>query len=98
MKASIAIQSLPTAENETEMLRIVDAVIAYIQSTGLHYVVTPFETVIEGDDLDQLLDIAKECQHIAIREGATKLACYMKLWYQADDKLLTIEQKTAKFA
>ena len=51
MKASIAIQSLPTASSEAEMLRIIDAVIAHIQSSGLNYVVTPFETVIEGDAL-----------------------------------------------
>ena len=49
MKASVAIQTLPEAENETELVRIVDEVIAYIKSTGLHYYVGPFETTIEGD-------------------------------------------------
>ena len=70
MKASIAIQTLPDAENDDELVRIVDEVIAYIRSTGLHYYVGPFETAIEGEDYDQLMDIAKECQHIAIRAGA----------------------------
>ena len=33
MKASVAIQVLPTADNDQELVRIVDEVIAYIKST-----------------------------------------------------------------
>ena len=55
MKASIAIQVLPAAPNHDELIRIVDEVIAYIRSTGLHYHVGPFETTIEGDDYDRLV-------------------------------------------
>ena len=36
MTASVAIQSLPVAENSDELVRIVDEVIDYIKSTGLH--------------------------------------------------------------
>ncbi len=53
MKASIAIQVLPVAPNQDEMIRIVDEVIAYIKSSGLHCHVGPFETTIEGEDYDQ---------------------------------------------
>ena len=74
MTASVAIQSLPVAENSDELVRIVDEVIDYIKSTGLHYYVGPFETTIEGDDYDQLMDIVKECQHVAIRAGAPKVS------------------------
>lgn len=66
MNASVAIQSLPKADNNEELIRIVDEVIAYIKSTGLNYYVGPFETTIEGD-YDELMDIVKECQHIAVR-------------------------------
>ena len=52
MKASVAIQVLPEAENDEELIRIVDEVIAYIKSTGLHCVVGPFETTIEGESYD----------------------------------------------
>ena len=69
MNASVAIQTLPEAKNDEELIRIVDEVIAYIKSTGLNYYVGPFETAIEGD-YDELMDIVKECQHIAIRAGA----------------------------
>ena len=60
MKASVAIQTLPKAENDEELVRIVDEVIDYIKSTGLNYYVGPFETTIEGEDYDQLMDIVKE--------------------------------------
>ena len=36
MNASVAIQSLPQAANDEELIRIVDEVIAYIKSTGLN--------------------------------------------------------------
>ena len=56
MNASVAIQTLPEARNDDELIRIVDEVIAYIKSTGLKCYVGPFETAIEGD-YDELMDI-----------------------------------------
>ena len=47
MNASVAIQTLPAAPNDEELVRIVDEVIAYIKSTGNNYYVGPFETTIE---------------------------------------------------
>lgn len=47
MNASVAIQTLPEAANDEELIRIVDEVIDYIKSTGLNYYVGPFETAIE---------------------------------------------------
>ena len=49
MNASVAIQVLPTVTDDEEVIRIVDAVIDYIKSTGLSYYVGPCETSIEGD-------------------------------------------------
>ena len=98
MKASIAIQVLPAAPNPDELIRIVDEVIAYIRSTGLHYHVGPFETTIEGDDYDRLMDIAKECQHVAIRAGAGKVSAYIKVVYRPEGEILTIDKKITKHA
>ena len=39
MNASVAIQVLPTVTDDEEVIRIVDAVIDYIKSTGLSYYV-----------------------------------------------------------
>lgn len=95
MNASIAIQVLPKVQEQEETRRIVDEVIAYIQSTGLHCVVGPFETTIEGD-LDQLMDIAKECQLICIRAGAPGVMSYVKINYTPAG-VWTIDDKTGKY-
>ncbi len=96
MKASVAIQSLPQAENDKELVRMVDEVIDYIRSTGLNYYVGPFETTIEGENYDQLMDIVKECQHVAIRAGAPKVSAYIKVVYEPEGEILTIDQKVTK--
>ena len=95
MNASVAIQSLPAAADDEELIRIVDEVIAYIKSTGNNYYVGPFETTIEGD-YDELMDIVKECQHIAIRAGAPSVAAYIKVSYKPEGDVLTIERKVTK--
>ena len=58
MSASIAIQVLPNTEDDRELCRIVDEVIAYIAGTGLRYEVGAFETTVEGPDYDRLMEIA----------------------------------------
>lgn len=96
MQASVAIQVLPGVESDEEVIRIVDEVIDYIKSTGLHYYVGPFETTIEGESYDQLMDLVKECQHVAIRAGAPKVAAYVKVVYQPEGEILTIDKKVTK--
>ena len=98
MKASIAIQVLPAAPNQDELIRIVDEVIAYIKSKGLHCHVGPFETTIEGDDYDELMDIVKECQHVAVRAGAESVSAYVKVVYRPAGEILTIDRKITKHA
>lgn len=97
MSASIAIQILPQAENDQEVCRIVDQVIAYIQSTGLRYEVGPFETALEGESLDQLLEIAAECHRVAVQAGASKVSSYIKTVYRPNGAVLTIDQKIGKY-
>jgi uncharacterized protein YqgV (UPF0045/DUF77 family) len=94
-EASIAIQVLPQLVSGDELLEIVDKVIAYIKNTGLKTVVGPFETVIEGD-FDKLMDIAKECQLICVREGAPSLLTYIKVAYNPNGGTWSIDEKTAK--
>ncbi len=96
MQASVAIQVLPGVQSTDEVVRIVDEVIDYIKSTGLHYSVGPFETTIEGESYDQLMDIVKECQHVAIRAGAPSVSAYVKIAYRPEGGVLTIDQKVTK--
>lgn len=97
MSASIAIQVLPKVETDAEVCRIVDDVIDYIRNTGLTYQVGAFETTIEGESYDKLMDIAKECLKVAVRSGAPKVSAYIKVVYRPDGDILTIEQKTEKY-
>ena len=96
MTASIAIQVLPKVDDEEELIRIVDEVITYIKGTGLNCYVGPFETTIEGESYDQLMDIAKECQHVAIRAGAPSVSAYIKVVYRPEGEILTIDRKVTK--
>ena len=96
MQASVAIQVLPGVADTDELVRIVDEVIDYIKSTGLHYYVGPFETTIEGESYDQLMDIVKECQHVAIRAGAPSVSAYVKIAYKPEGGVFTIDQKVTK--
>ncbi len=95
MNASIAIQVLPKVNGEEETIRIVDAVIDYIKSTGLSYFVGPCETSIEGD-YDELMEIIKQCQKIAVVAGAKSVQAYVKINYRPEGEVLTIEKKVTK--
>ena len=94
MNASIAIQVLPKVATNEETVRIVDEVIAYIKSFGLHTEVGPFETTVEGN-YDTLMEIVKGCSTLCIEAGAPDVMTYMKINLDPNE-LLTMELKTAK--
>ena len=74
LRASIAIQIEPNCQDDYEAVRIVDAVIDYIRSTGLHCYVGPSETSIEGDDLHRgFIDILENCMQVAAKAGSAGL-------------------------
>ena len=75
MNASVAIQVLPSVQDEEEVIRIVDVVIDYIKSTGLNYYGGPCETSIEGD-YDTLMEIVKNCQLVAAKAGCKACLLY----------------------
>jgi uncharacterized protein YqgV (UPF0045/DUF77 family) len=95
MEASVAIQTLPGVQDEDELCRIVDEVIDYIKSTGVTYYVGPCETAMEGD-YEELMEIVRQCQYIAIKAGAPSVMSYVKITYKPEGEKLTIERKTAK--
>lgn len=95
MEASVAIQVLPNVGSTEEVIRIVDEVIDYIKSTGLNYYVGPFETTIEGE-YEQLMDIVKNCQLIAVKSGSPSVSAYVKIFFNPNGGVLTIDQKVTK--
>ena len=96
MKASVAIQVLPSVNDEDELIRIVDEVIAYIKSTGLNCYVGPFETTIEGESYDQLMEIVTNCQKVAVNAGCCSVSAYIKVVYNPEGEVLTIDKKVTK--
>ena len=96
MTASVAIQVLPETKDTDELIRIVDEVIAYIASTGYNYYVGPFETTIEGDSYDELMEIVKNCQKVAIEAGCPSVSAYVKICYKPEGGVLTIDKKVTK--
>lgn len=96
MKASVAIQVLPKTDSEDELIRIVDEVIAYIKSTGLNCSVGPFETTIEGESYDQLMGIVANCQKVAVKAGCESVSAYVKIVYNPEGEVLTIDKKITK--
>lgn len=95
MNASVSIQVVPKCTTDEEVIRIVDAVIDYIAGTGLTYYVGPTETAIEGD-YDQLMEIVKECQKVAVQAGAEAISSYVKINYCPEGDVLTIDEKVKK--
>ena len=95
INASVAIQVLPNVSGNEEVVRIVDEVIAFIKSKGLRTNVGPFETTIEGE-YDELMEIVKECQLIAVKAGAPGVMSYVKISYKPKGGLLKIDEKITK--
>ena len=92
---SVAIQVLPNVP-DSDVFRVVDEVIAYIQKSGVKHVVTPFETVLEGD-YDELMEIVKQCQLICIKAGAPSVMSYIKIHHNPNEGVWSIEEKTDKY-
>ena len=93
MNANVAIQVLPGVSTDTEVVRIVDEVIDYIKSTGVAYYVGPCETAMEGD-YEELMEIIKQCQYIAIQAGCPSVMSYVTITYKPEGGVLTIDEKT----
>ena len=96
MNASVGIQVVPKVTSDEEVIRIVDAVLDHIRSTGLNYFIGPLETSIEGD-FDELMAVVKECQIVAARAGAKSISTYVKINYRPEGDVLTIDEKVAKY-
>ena len=96
MNASVGIQVVPKVTSDEEVIRIVDAILDYIKSTGLNYFVGPLETSIEGD-FDELMTVVKECQIVAAKAGAKSISSYVKINYRPEGDVLTIEKKVSKY-
>ena len=91
MKASIALQVLPLAQG-IDRIAVIDQVIAYLQAQEVTTVVTPFETVLEGE-FDELMRILKETLEVAGQE-ADNVFANVKINV---GEILSIDEKLEKY-
>lgn len=91
MRASIALQILPLSQ-DINCLAVVDKVINYLQDQPVKQVVTPFETVLEGD-WEELMAILKKAIGLA-GEEADNIFANVKINY---GEILTIDEKLEKY-
>jgi uncharacterized protein (TIGR00106 family) len=89
---NVGVQVLPLVE---DVYSIVDKAIEAIQSSGVKYVVGPLETTLEGDDLDQLLEVAKSAHRACFKAGASKVVTIIKIADALEGT--TIEEKVSKY-
>ena len=90
MKASIALQVLPLSQG-IDRIAVIDKVIDYLQTQGVTMVVTPFETVLEGE-FDELMRILKEAIEVA-GQGADNVFANVKINV---GEILSIDEKLEK--
>lgn len=73
---NVGVQVLPL---DADAYRIVDAAIRVIQASGVKYEVGPLETTLEGEDLDQLIEVAKQAHRACFEAGAGKVVTIIKI-------------------
>lgn len=91
---NLGIQIVPKSKT-LDSYQLVDRAIEVIKQSGIKYVVTPFETVMEGPQ-DKLMQIASSAQQAVLEAGADEVLVYYRLHVRKDGDV-TMEEKTAKF-
>ena len=89
---NVGVQVLPLHD---DVYPIVDAAIKIIQDSGVKYEVGPLETILEGDDLDQLIGIVKSAHKECFKAGAGKVVTIIKIADALEGT--TIEEKVSKY-
>jgi uncharacterized protein (TIGR00106 family) len=88
---NVGVQVLPLVEN---LYSVVDKAIEAIKMSGVKYEVGPMETTLEGEDLDELLEVAKSAHRACFEAGARKVITIIKIADSLEGT--TIEEKVRK--
>jgi len=89
---NVGVQVLPLVD---DVYYIVDTAIEAIQASGVKYEVGPLETILEGDDLDKLLEVAKSAHRACFKAGAGKVVTIIKIADALEGT--SIEEKVGKY-
>jgi uncharacterized protein YqgV (UPF0045/DUF77 family) len=74
----------------------VDAAIAVVERSGLHYEVGPLGTSVEGDP-DEIWPLLRAVHEACLASGATSLVSVVKLEQSSGPAAPTMDSLTAKF-
>ena len=88
-----AIQVIPKTSLK-DYYPLIDAAIDVIKDSGLKYIVTPMETVIEGE-YSEVLALLERAQRASLEAGAEELIVNIKLHIRNGSDV-TFEEKTTK--
>ena len=89
---NVGVQVLPLDDNA---YFIVGKAIEAIQASGIKHEVGPLETTLEGDNLDQLLEVAKSAHRVCFEAGAETVVTIIKIADALQGK--SIEEKVGKY-
>jgi uncharacterized protein (TIGR00106 family) len=89
---TMSVQVLPLTDQNT--YAVVDQAIAAIQATGIKYIVTPMETVLEGT-WDECMSAAKAAHDSCFAQGVRQAVTYIKISDAVDGS--TIDDKLANY-
>ena len=89
---NVGVQVLPLVDN---VYPVVDKAIEAIQASGVKFEVGPLETTLEGDDLDQLIEVAKSAHRACFKAGARKVITIIKIADALEGT--SIEEKVGKY-
>ncbi|WP_370086974.1 MTH1187 family thiamine-binding protein [Ekhidna sp.] len=86
----LAIQVVPL-EREGNIYEKIDAAIEVIQNSGVEYMITPMETVMQGP-YDKLQAVAKEAQQALVDAGCKEFLVNIKMHIRTEADV-TMEEK-----
>ncbi len=89
---NVGVQVLPLVD---DAFPVVDKAIEAIQASGVKYEVGPLETTLEGDDMDQLVEVAKSAHRACFEAGARKVVTIIKIADALEGT--SIEKKIGKY-
>lgn len=93
-RINASIQIVPLG-GEEHYLTYIDAAIAVIQESGLKYMITPMETVLEGPK-KRVMAVLEQAREAAMSAGASELLVNIKLHLKSNEDV-TFEEKIEKF-
>lgn len=91
---NLGIQIVPKSKN-LDNYALVDKAIEVIQNSGVNHVVTPFETVMEGEQ-EELMKIAMDAQEAVLAAGADEVLIYYRMQIRKNKDVYIVD-KTGKY-